>query len=87
MRNKMWMYVGGAIFVLLLIGSFVVGSGVLNRDTIKSSGGKGNSELERYRSEDIPEDCRLPEYESDVDWWKQHLSHHEATYYCLDYYK
>jgi hypothetical protein len=45
-----------------------------------------NSELERYSSENMPEECRLPEYEENLNKWKQHLSHHQNTLYCLDYY-
>ncbi len=49
---------------------------------------KGNSqELDKYRSETIPEECRLPEYKDNVDSWKAHLSHHENTLYCLKYYE
>ena len=47
----------------------------------------GNVDLSKYRSESIPEDCRLPGYESDVEAWKEHLSHHQNTLYCLDYYR
>jgi len=47
---------------------------------------KKNPELDKYRSEDIPEACRLPVYEDNLDWWKQHLSHHQQTWDCLKYY-
>ncbi len=46
-----------------------------------------SEELAKYRSEDIPADCRLPDYENDLDSWKEHLGHHENTLYCLDYYE
>ena len=87
MENKIWVYIGLAISVLLLIGSIVLSSGILNRNTAKNSGSKQiNSELEKYRSEDIPEECRLPDGQ-DIQSWKEHLGHHQNTLYCLDYYK
>ena len=46
----------------------------------------GNSEYEQYRSNSIPEGCRMPEYEDDARLWKEHLSHHEQTFHCLEYY-
>ncbi len=45
-----------------------------------------SEELAKYRSEDIPEDCRLADYDNDVKKWAEHLSHHENTRYCLEYY-
>ena len=87
MENKILIYAGAGIILLLLIGSVVLSSGILNRNAPKNFKSEQTSpELEKYRSEDIPEDCRLPEYESDIEEWKQHLSHHEQTWYCLDYY-
>ena len=86
MENKMLVYIVAAILVLLLIGSIVLSSGILNRNTTKNSGPKQiNPELEKYRSEDIPEECRLPAG-NDPESWKQHLGHHQNTLYCLDYY-
>jgi len=87
MKNKIWIYVVGGIIVLLLIGIVVFSSGILNKNASKNSEHKQkNSSLDKYRSENIPEDCRLPNGDSDVGWWKQHLSHHEPTWYCLKYY-
>ena len=74
-----------AIFVLL-IGIFVFKLGTLNSNAIKIKSNQVDPEFEKYRSLDIPEECRLPEYESDLESWKQHLSHHKQTWYCLDYY-
>ena len=87
MENKI-LIIGISIFVLLIITSVLISSGILkiNGSVIKETGNP-NPELEKYRSEKIPEDCRLPTYEDDLDWWKEHLSHHKETLYCLDYYK
>ena len=87
MENKI-LAIGIAAFVLLLIGSFFISLRNFNitGNTIKE-GDVNNIELEKYRSEEIPEDCRLPIYEDNLDWWKQHLSHHKETLYCLEYYK
>jgi hypothetical protein len=84
-KNK-FMYLGVGIILILVLGSVILSSGVLNGNSIKEDVDNKNPELEKYRSEDIPEDCRLPEYESDLGWWKEHLSHHKETLYCLDYY-
>lgn len=87
MGNKI-LIIGISIFVLLIITGVLISSGILkiNGNVIKETE-NSNPELEKYRSENIPEDCRLPIYENDLDWWKQHLSHHKETLYCLDYYK
>lgn len=87
MENKLKAYIGIGIVVLLLIGSFVLSSGILNGEVSKNlKSEQTNPELDKYRTQDIPEDCRLPTYESDIAWWKQHLSHHKQTWYCLEYY-
>lgn len=87
MKNKSWIYFLGGIILLLLVGSVILSSGIFNGDVSKDFKSEQiSSELEKYRSEDLPEDCRLPEYESDIDSWKQHLSHHKPTEYCLEYY-
>lgn len=87
MGNKVLIFVGIGIILLLLGGTIVFSSGILNGEVSKNiPSEQTNSELEKYRSKEIPEDCRLPEYEFDIEWWKQHLSHHEQTWYCLDYY-
>ena len=46
-----------------------------------------SEDLDKYRSEEIPEACRLPEDRDDIESWKQHLGHHQNTLYCLEYYK
>ena len=89
--NKIIIYVAIGFFALLVIGSVILSSGVLNGNTIKNSESlqnkQTNPELEKYRSKNIPEDCRLPDYESDIEEWKEHLSHHQNTLYCLDYFE
>ena len=82
MANKILAYVGVGFFVLILLGSLFVGFGKMSGKTVEE-----NDDLSYYRSEEIPEECRLPNYENELDGWKEHLGHHENTWYCLDYYK
>lgn len=78
-KTILWIIVG---IVLLLI--------ILKSFNLISFGSNANSnsagELEKYRSESIPEECRLPQNQN-LESWKEHLGHHENTLYCLDYYK
>ena len=83
MKNKTLAYVGIGFFVLILIGGLFVGLG-MNGNAVEEN---NNVDLSKYRSEEIPEECQLPSYENDVNNWKEHLGHHENTWYCLDYYK
>lgn len=79
LENK-FIYIGILIiFVFVIIISFKFPNS--NNEKI------GNLNLSKYRSEDIPEECRLPEYENNVESWKEHLSHHEETEHCLGYYQ
>ena len=48
---------------------------------------KNDIDINKYNSEEIPEECRMPEYENNLEEWKEHLSHHQNTLYCLNYYK
>ena len=82
MRNRNLIYIG--IIMVVLIGSLFAGFGRKSENAVKEA---NDIDLTKYRSEDIPEDCRMPEYENDVKGWKEHLSHHQNTSYCLDYYK
>ncbi len=82
MKNKILGYIGVGFFVLILLGSLFVGFGGMTGKTVEEE-----DDLSYYRSEEIPEDCRLPDYDNDVNKWKEHLGHHENTLYCLDYYK
>lgn len=102
MGNKIWVYIGGVAIILILALSFFGGGmhGNTTRNMGEQSAGSSmaghhsegqplsssSEELDKYRSEEIPEECRLPEYEDDLNSWKEHLSHHENTLYCLDYY-
>lgn len=84
--KKIFIYAGIVLLLLVLVGGTFIkytGSSISDKDNQKQS----SPELDKYRSEDIPEECRLPGYEENLDWWKQHLSHHSQTLYCLDYYK
>lgn len=90
MGNKTLVYLAIGVFVLVLVGSVIISSGILNLsgNTIKNpESGNSNLELEKYRSEDIPEECRLPETQSDLNSWIEHLGHHKETFYCLDYFE
>ena len=98
MKNKILRYVGLGGILLLLVGTFAMGS--MNKKTANSNsvnnmashyrkerqaGSLTEEELSKYRSKDIPEVCRLPDYDNNINKWKEHLSHHEETLYCLDY--
>lgn len=96
MGNKTLAYIGLGVILLLLVGTFAMG-GITRKVTSDTNDMTGHhsegqplssssEELDKYRSEKIPEECRLPEYEDDLNSWKEHLSHHENTLYCLDYY-
>lgn len=84
-NNKIILIIGGALILIILVVAFNFKA----MNNLKSNASPANSDinLNKYRSEEIPEDCRLPEYENDIHWWKEHLSHHKQTWYCLDYYK
>ncbi len=85
MENKKLVYILIGFFALLLIGGLFFGLGRISGNTIKEET-TNNLDLSEYRSEEIPEKCRLPEYEDSIEEWKEHLSHHQNTLYCLDYY-
>ncbi|MBU3923979.1 MAG: hypothetical protein KJ592_03620 [Nanoarchaeota archaeon] len=84
MNKKNLDYVVIGVVVVLLIGSIVFGLSFSSSENVKVS---EDLDLEKYRSEDIPQDCRLPIYESRIESWKEHLSHHENTHYCLEYFE
>ena len=79
MGNKRW-YLGVVIFLILLL----VGMSIykFSESSVKSS----NSNLDKYRSASIPQECRLPQ-EQDLTAWKEHLGHHAETKDCLKYYE
>lgn len=86
MDKKIIGYIGLSIFLLILVIGVIIKPGN-DRVIDQNKNNLPNPELEKYRSLDIPEACRLPEYEDNLDWWKEHLSHHKPTWYCLtDYY-
>jgi hypothetical protein len=94
MKDKKSEYALYIVLAVLIIGAFVLysmnhfGSNKSSKSTYKADLIKNQSpELSKYRSEDLPEECRLPIYEENISWWKQHLSHHSNTQFCLDYYK
>ena len=86
MTNKI-LIIGIIIFILLVIGSFFISLKNINitGNVVKEKNFK-NSELEKYRSQEIPEECRKPEGQS-LEQWKEHLGHHQETLYCLEYFK
>jgi len=83
-NKKDFLYLVIAIVVLLVViglfVSFITKSSKIEKVT-------NTPDLSQYRSNDIPEDCRLPKYENNIKSWKEHLSHHQPTLYCLDYFK
>ena len=84
MNKKNLDYVVIGVVAVLLIGSIIFGLSFSSSENVKVS---EDLDLEKYRSEDIPQDCRLPIYESRIESWKEHLSHHENTHYCLEYFE
>lgn len=88
MKNKT-SYVGMIVIGLILIGVLGVGVKSLVGNIVNEIPLNNNipdSELQKYRLDSIPEECRLPEGNDNVQSWTEHLSHHENTLYCLDYY-
>ncbi len=87
MKKNIWIYPGIILFILLIIGIFLISSGLLsNKSNSNENNQQIDADLEKYRSESIPEECRLPAGQ-DLQSWKEHLSHHQNTLYCLDYYE
>lgn len=99
MGSNTLVYLGIGVVLLLLVGTFTMGS--MNGRVVSNTENKNDmvghhngeqsisssdEEIAKYRSEDIPSDCRLPEYDDDVQKWAEHLSHHKETQYCLQYY-
>jgi len=77
-------YIAIGVVVLLLVGSVAFGlSFSSSEDDVVSD----DLDLEKYRGDGIPLDCRLPVYESRIESWKEHLTHHENTLYCLEYFE
>ena len=81
MQNK-FLVLGAGVLLLLLIGSLFAGFLKTDPNVVKTQ----DTDLSKYSSEKIPQECRLPEGK-DLQGWKEHLGHHENTKYCLDYYK
>ncbi len=80
--RKIWMFVIVILLILLVIASVVKISG----NSVVNSNGNSGTNLDKYSSNSIPAECRLPEGQ-DLQGWKEHLGHHENTKYCLEYYK
>ena len=78
MDKKIIVYVSvGILLLTLILSSFNVMDLGLKGKSIKNN-------TESYAN--LPEECRKPEGQS-IEAWKEHLSHHENTKYCLDYFK
>jgi len=82
MRKKILDNIAWGIFVILLLGSLVIAIKIPNSFIYSEE-----DPLEWYRSDDLPEDCRIPEYESDIEEWKINLRHDQKTWYCLKYFE
>ena len=78
-KNKLIVYIGIAVFVLLLLGSILATSGFFNKSQSSASTGQTS-----FKS-NTPKECQPPEGQ-DTASWKEHLGHHDNTKYCLDYY-
>jgi hypothetical protein len=89
MKKKILDHIAIGVIVLLLVGSLLINLIISYSSTnIKTEVQNNNSnDLSKYRSEDIPEECRLPEYDYSIEWWKDHLSHNEETWHCLGYFE
>jgi hypothetical protein len=83
-KKKVLDYVAIGIIVLLVVGSILLVFSLSSEGNVVA---EKDLDLGQYRSEDIPADCRLPVYENRIESWKEHLSHHEATHYCLEYFE
>ena len=71
------------LLLILVLAGFVFFKGDITKKSVERD---SNPELDKYRSEEIPEECKLPKYEKDIESWKEHLSHHQNTLYCLNYF-
>ncbi len=83
MKRKILDKIAIGIFLLLIAGSLIVTLVISSN----SKNIKQEDALAWYRSKDLPEDCRLPEYENDLEEWKKNLRHDKETWYCLKYYE
>ena len=81
--NKKYLIYGALIFLVVILAILVFTKGAKIDD---SKVNVKNADLEKYRSDNIPEECRLPASQ-DIESWKEHLEHHENTKYCLEYFK
>ena len=90
-KNKIYLVIGAIIVLGLLTVVFnlrATGNVGVNPENMQEDVGI-DPEVEMYLSQDIPGECSLPKnYKTseELDEWKEHLSHHENTYYCLEYY-
>ena len=82
MRKKILDNIAIGVFIILLVGSLWIAIKVPNFFTPSEK-----DPLEWYRSDDLPVDCRLPEYEGDIEGWKINLRHDQAMWYCLKYFE
>lgn len=83
MKKKNLDYIAVGIFVVLLVGSLLINIGISGHVIIVEE----DDGLSWYRSNDVPIDCRLPEYEGDLEAWKKNLRHNQETWYCLKYFE
>jgi len=81
----------GVLILLLVVSAVFL---IVNKKTQKANivtpkkveVAQNNALLDKYRTDPVPENCRIPEYENDLRSWTEHLSHHQITRYCLEYY-
>jgi len=92
MKNKKTSKILYGVIVLLLIFTimtFVNNNKSENSNVVVPNNAEAkaaNVLLDKYRTDPVPVDCRLGDYDDDVKAWKEHLSHHGNTQYCLEYY-
>jgi len=84
MKRRTLDYIAIGIFAVLIVGSLLI-----NFNVSKSAVGKlpENDALVWYKSDDLPEDCRMPEYEDNIEEWKKNLRYNKETWHCLKYFE
>lgn len=82
MNKKILDYIVLGFVLFLLVGSLIVMNIFSSSEEVVE-----DLDLDKYRSDGIPLECRLPIYESRIESWKEHLSHHKNTLYCLEYFE
>ena len=84
MRKKILDRIALGIFIILLLGSLLINIKISKSSVIVAP---EEDPLKWYRSSDLPIDCRVPEYENNLEIWKLNLRYNQVTCYCPKYYE